>query len=417
MTAARPAPAATDGAVRSPWLMLALATTGFAINFWAWALLSPLGPVFRDNGTLGALSEWQVSLIVAVPVIVGSLGRIPVGALTDKYGGREMFVIVSLATIVPVLFIGFYGQTSYAALLVGGFFLGISGTSFAVGVPFVNAWFPPERRGLAVGIFGAGMGGTAISALTTVKLYTNVGDKAPFLFAATTLAIFAVVAWLLLEDAPGRQAPTLSLATRLKANARLPITWQACILYAVAFGGYVAFSVYLPAYLKTDYGLSPADAANRMAGFVAVAVIMRPVGGWLSDRVGPIRVLASGYMVVVVCAGVAATHPVLEHTGTAAFLIMAMALGSGTGATFALIAKVTDPARVGGVTGLVGAAGGLGGFVPPLIMGYVYGRTDSYAIGLWMLSVTAALTALLTLTVTRRTEQAHAEDVQTVMAQ
>jgi len=89
--------------------MLALATTGFAINFWGWALLSPLGPVFRDNGTLGALSEWQVSLIVAVPVIVGSLGRIPVGALTDKYGGREMFVIVSLATIVPILFIGFYG--------------------------------------------------------------------------------------------------------------------------------------------------------------------------------------------------------------------------------------------------------------------------------------------------------------------
>ncbi len=110
------------------------------------------------------------------------------------------------------------------------------------------------------------------------------------------------------------------------------------------------------------------------------------------------------------------THPVLEHTGTAAFLIMAMALGSGTGATFALIAKVTDPARVGGVTGLVGAAGGLGGFIPPLIMGYVYGRTDSYAIGLWMLSVTAALTALLTLTVTRRTEQAHAKEVQTVLA-
>lgn len=142
-----------------------------------------------------------------------------------------------------------------------------------------------------------------------------------------------------------------------------------------------------------------------MAGFVAVAVIMRPLGGWLSDRVGPIPVLAGGYVVVVVCAGIAATHPVLEHAGTAAFLIMAMALGSGTGATFALIARVTDPARVGGVTPPVAAAGGLGGFVPPLIMGYVYGRTDSYAIGLWMLSATAALTALFTVTVTRRTER------------
>ncbi len=391
--------------LRSPGLMLGLATVGFAINFWAWALLSPLGPVFRDNGTLGALSEWQVSLIVAVPVIVGSLGRIPVGALTDKFGGREMFVIVSLATVVPILFIGFYGQTSYPALLIGGFFLGISGTSFAVGVPFVNAWFPPERRGLAVGIFGAGMGGTAISALTTVKLYTNVGDKAPFLFAAAALVIFAVVAWLLLEDAPGRQAPTSSLASRLMANARLPITWQACILYAVAFGGYVAFSVYLPAYLKTAYDLAPADAANRMAGFVVLAVIMRPVGGWLADRFGPIPVLAGGYVVVVIGAAIASTTPVLAPVGAIAFLAMAMALGSGTGATFALIAKVTDPSRVGGVTGLVGAAGGLGGFVPPLIMGYVYGRTDSYEIGLWLLAITAALTLVLTLTIVRRTAQ------------
>ena len=147
---------------------------------------------------------------MAVPVIVGSLGRIVVGALTDKYGGREMFVIVSVVTIVPILFIGFYGLDSYTLLLVGGFFLGIAGTSFAVGVPFVNAWFPPETRGLAVGIFGAGMGGTAISALTTVKLYTDVGDKAPFLFAAGVLAIFAVVAWLLLRGRTRAGVPTTS---------------------------------------------------------------------------------------------------------------------------------------------------------------------------------------------------------------
>ncbi len=401
-----PAARESEPAHRSPGLMLGLATVGFAINFWAWALLSPLGPVFRASGKLGVLSESQVALIVAVPVIVGSVGRILAGALTDKYGGREMFVIVSLATIVPILFIGYYGQTSYAALLVGGFFLGISGTSFAVGVPFVNAWFPPERRGLAVGVFGAGMGGTAISALTTVKLY-EASDKAPFLAASVALAGFALVAWLVMEDAPGRTAPTVSLMSRLSANARLPITWQACILYAVAFGGYVAFSVYLPAYLKTAYHLEPADAANRMAGFVVLAVLMRPVGGWLSDRVGPIPVLSVGYAVVVAGAAVAATTPILAHVGTAAFLAMAMALGSGTGATFALIARVTEPARVGGVTGLVGAAGGLGGFVPPLIMGYVYGRTDSYAIGLALLAVTAALTLVLTLTVVRHTERAH----------
>ncbi len=310
-------------------LMLGLATAGFAVNFWAWALLSPLGPLFRERGSFGALTESDVALLVAVPVVVGSLGRIVVGALTDRYGGRIMFPVVSAVTILPILFIAFVALDSYALLLVGGFFLGIAGTAFAVGVPFVNAWFPPERRGLAVGIFGAGMGGTAISALTTVKLFSNVDPKAPFLITAVVLAAYAVTAWLLLRDAPGRVAPTGSMIERIRANLVLPITWQASVLYAVAFGGYVAFSVYLPSYLKTAYELTPADAANRMAGFVVVAVIMRPVGGWLSDRLGPIPVLVSGYAVVVVGAAVAATTPLLAHVGTIAFLGMAAALGSG----------------------------------------------------------------------------------------
>ncbi|GAA1615553.1 NarK/NasA family nitrate transporter [Kribbella sancticallisti] len=345
------------GPTRSAGLMLAVATVGFAVNFWAWALLSPLGPLFRTEGTLGTLSESDVALLVAVPVIVGSLGRIPVGALTDRFGGRVMFPLVSAATILPVLFIGFIGLRSFDALLLGGLFLGIGGTAFAVGVPFVNAWFPPERRGLAIGVFGAGMGGTAISALTTVKLYTGAGERTPFLLTAVALAIYTAVAWLVLRDAPGRKPPQGSLLTRVIANAKLPISWQACVLYAVAFGGYVAFSVYLPSYLKTAYDLDAADAANRMAGFVVVAVLMRPIGGWLSDRFGPVPVLAGCYAVVVAGAAVAATTPLLEHVGTVAFLSLAAALGAGSGATFALVAKVTDPARVGGVTGLVGAAG------------------------------------------------------------
>jgi NNP family nitrate/nitrite transporter-like MFS transporter len=383
-------------------LMLVMATIGFAVNFWAWALLSPLGPLFRTEGTVGELTEADVALMVAVPVLVGSVGRIFVGALTDKYGGRVMFPLISAITIVPVLFLAFFALDSFTLILVGGFFLGIAGTSFAVGVPFVNAWFPPERRGLATGIFGAGMGGTAISALTTVQLF-EVAHKLPFLLTAAALAIYAVVSWLVLRDAPGRIVPTTSLMTRLKANAVLPISWQACILYAVAFGGYVAFSVYLPSYLKTEYDLTPADAAMRMAGFVVVAVVMRPVGGWLSDRVGSIPVLAVCFGVVAVTAAIVSSRPPVDTVGAVCFLTMAAALGGGSGATFALIAQVTEPARVGGVTGLVGAAGGLGGFVPPLLMGDIYGRTNSYAWGLWLLAITAALTLVLTLTIVRRT--------------
>ena len=400
MTATPPTTTATPPTTgRQPMLMLVLATLGFAINFWAWALLSPLGPRFKE---LLSLSSSQQALLVAVPVIVGSVGRIPVGALTDRFGGRVMFPLVSAATIVPVLVIGLVGQGSLAALLVGGFFLGIAGTAFAVGVPFVNAWFPPQRRGFAVGVFGAGMGGTAISAFTTVKLVKSHGSAAPFVITAVALGIYAVVALLVLRDAPGRTVPTTSLGARLAAIVKLPVTWQACILYALAFGGYVAFSVYLPAYLKTAYGLEQADASNRMAGFVLVAVFMRPVGGWLSDRLGASRVLAGSYAVVLLGALVQSTTPDLMPVGTIAFLAMAAALGAGSGATFALVAELAHPSQVGSVTGLVGAAGGLGGFVPPLVMGFVYGRTGSYAIGLLLLAAVAVGALLLTVTVVRR---------------
>ena len=421
MTATPATPQSARPLRGGPWLQLAMATIGFAVNFWAWALISPLGALFSpDKATLppGAyekqlsflpftdgrpLTASQASLLVAVPVVVGSIGRIPVGALTDRFGGRIMFPLVSALTIVPVLVIGFWALSSFAALLVVGVFLGISGTSFAVGVPFVNAWFPPERRGLAVGIFGAGMGGTAISALTTVTIFKQHGQAAAFVIVAIALAVYAVVAWLVMRDAPGRVIPSTPLVQRLAATARLPITWQAGVLYTVGFGGYVAFSVFLPLYLKNSYALTAADAATRMAGFVIIAVIMRPVGGALSDRIGSVPVLAACFTLVAVCAAIASGEPPLRGYGTPVFLVMAAALGAASGATFALIAEATDPARVGGVTGLVGAAGGLGGFVPPLVMAYIYSETRSYSIGMWLLAICSALTLVLTVTVVRRT--------------
>ncbi|HEX7746353.1 MAG TPA: MFS transporter [Micromonosporaceae bacterium] len=370
---------------------LALATLGFLLNFWAWALLSPLAPGIKER--LG-LSFAAQSLLVAVPVLVGSLGRIPVGALTDRYGARVMFPLVTLATIVPVLTLAFV--SSYAALIVAGFFLGIGGTAFAVGVPLVSAWYPPARRGFAIGVFGIGMGGTAIANFTTVRLSDAYGPKTPFLLVAAVLAGYAVLAFLLLRDAPDRQRPAGSALARLAQVARLGVTWQLCFLYAVGFGGFVAFSVYLPAYLRTAYGLDVGDAALRTAGFVVLAVIARPVGGWLSDRLHPVPVLVGCFAGVAAFAVVQAFQPPLIPLGTIAFLGMAALLGAASGGVFALVGKVAPADKVGSVTGLVGAAGGLGGFVPPLIMGWVYGVEGSYAIGLMLLSDVALAAAVYT---------------------
>ena len=379
------------------WGMLALATIGFGLNFWAWALISPLGPAYRDD--LG-LTSFQQAFLVAVPVIIGSLGRIPVGALTDRLGARVMFPAVSLATVAPVLFVGYLGD-SYWRLILGGLFLGLGGTTFAVGVPFANAWFPPERRGLALGIFGVGTGGTAVSAFTTVKLAEANGRSFPFLLVAAVLAVYGVLAAVLLRDAPGRTVARGSLLARTWATLRIPATVQASFLYAVGFGGFVAFSVYLPTYLKNAYGLSQSDAAARTAGFVVLAVVARPLGGWLSDRLHPVPVLVTCFAVVTVLAAVAALELGLMPWATIAFLGMAAALGAAAGACFALVARVAPPDKVGSVTGIVGAAGGLGGFFPPLVMGIVYGAFGNYRLGFALLALTALAAALYTRAITR----------------
>lgn len=381
-----------DAVPRGAGLNLTVATVGFLVNFWAWALLGPLGPGIKER--LG-LSFAAQSLLVAVPVVVGSLGRIPVGALTDRIGARIMFPLVSLATIVPVMVLAFV-QSSYPAMIVAGFFLGLGGTAFAVGVPHVSAWYPPARRGFALGVFGVGMGGTAISNFSTVKLSDEFGAKAPFLLVAAILAGYAVVAYLLLRDAPARRPSTGSPWQRTAEVSRLTVTWQLCLLYATGFGGFVAFSVYLPAYLRTSYDLQINDAALRTAGFVVLAVIARPVGGWLSDRFHPVPVLVWSFAGVAVLAVVQAFEPGLMPLGTMAFLGMATLLGAASGAVFALVGKLAPPDKVGAVTGVVGAAGGLGGFVPPLVMGWVYGVEGSYAIGLMLLSDVALAAAVYT---------------------
>ena len=387
---------AQDTVPPGAWRALLLVTLGFGVNFWAWALLSPLGPVYVEQG----LAQ-DASLIVALPVLVGSLGRILMGGLSDRFGGHLMFPLVSLLTVIPVLFLGLVGQYSYSTLLLGGFFLGIAGTTFAIGVPFVNSWFPPAKRGMATGLYGVGMGGTAISAFTTVPLVDAAGSAAPFIVTAIALVLYAVLAWLFMPDAPTWKPSGKSMLSQTLLAMRQKVTWQACYLYALSFGGYVAFSVFLPTMLKNWYGLTTADASFRMAGFVIVAVIMRPLGGTLSDRIGAVRTLLISYVAVALAALMLAFQPALMPLGTIDFIVMAAGLGLGSGAVFALVAQAADPSVVGSVTGFVGAAGGLGGFVPPLVMAAIHAGSGSYSLGIVLLLIATLGAVVVTLFVGR----------------
>jgi MFS transporter, NNP family, nitrate/nitrite transporter len=375
---------------------LALATLAFAISFWAWNLIAPLGVRYAE--AMG-LSSGQKSLLVATPVLVGSLGRILAGALTDRFGGRLMFTVLLLATAPFVLLVAIAGdRDSYGLMLLFGFFLGIGGTTFAVGIPFVNAWFEADRRGFATGVFGAGMGGTALSAFFTPRFVDWFGYGVTHLIIAAALVGVAFLVWTAMRDSPAWAPNTDPVVPKLSAALKLPVTWQMSFLYAVAFGGFVAFSTYLPTYLKDVYSFDLTDAGTRTAGFAVAAVIARPIGGVLADKVGPRTVAATAFAGAAVMAVVVALQPEPEVPAGLSFIVMAAFLGLGTGGVFAWVAATAPKDRVGTVSGLVGAAGGLGGFFPPLVMGATYDEDDhSYTIGLLLLCATATVAFVYTL--------------------
>jgi MFS transporter, NNP family, nitrate/nitrite transporter len=390
-------PAETVSDVRTGQMRnLVLATLAFAMTFWAWNLIAPLGVRYTEQF---GLTSGQKSLLVATPVLVGSLGRIVTGALADRFGGRLMFSLLCFASVPPVLLVVFAGNhASFALLLVSAFFLGIAGTTFAVGIPFVTAWFEPARRGLATGIFGAGMGGTALSAFFTPRFVTWWGYTQTYLVVAAGVAVVGVLSWMMMADSPRWSANRDPVVPKLVAALRLPVTWAMSFLYAVTFGGFVAFATYLPTYLKDVYDFDLTQAGTRTAGFALAAVVARPIGGALADRVHPRPVVLTSLAGASVMAIVVSTKPAPELAAGLTFVVMAFLLGIGMGGVFAWVARRAPADRVGSVAGVVGAAGGLGGFFPPLVMGASYNEAGhSYTTGLVLLCITAAVALVFVL--------------------
>lgn len=374
---------------------LALATWVSAINFWAWNMIGPLSTTYANDISL---TSTQASMLVATPILVGSLGRIAVGPLTDRFGGRAMFIAISLASIVPVLAVGFAGNAgSYPLLLVFGFFLGIAGTIFAVGIPFANNWYDASRRGFATGVFGAGMVGTALSAFFTPRFVGWFGLVATHVIVAAALAVTAALCVLVMRNAPDFSPNTDRVAPKLLAACKLRVTWEMSFLYAIVFGGFVAFSTYLPTYIQTVYSFSAVDAGARTAGFALAAVVARPIGGALSDRIPPKYVVLASFAGTAVTALVATLQPPPDFWSAVVFITMAIFLGIGTGGVFAWVALRAPAKSVGSVTGIVAAAGGLGGYFPPLVMGATYDPVDNdYTVGLVLLVATALVALLYT---------------------
>ncbi|HET9372615.1 MAG TPA: MFS transporter, partial [Vicinamibacterales bacterium] len=319
-----------------------------------------LAPVFAN---LYQLNASQTALLVAIPVLLGSIARLPMGMLTDRFGGRGVFTALLLFSAGAAAALPLAG--SYQALLACAFFLGMAGSSFAIGAAFVSRWTAADRQGTALGVYGLGTIGQSIAVFAGPVVAAAFGWEMVFRGTAVLLIVWATVFAAFARN-PVHAARPPGFGAMVAVLRRSPVAWLLGAFYFLTFGGFVAFSIYLPTLLRTQFGLSPADAGFRAAGFVVLATLMRPVGGSLADRIGGAQVLSW------VFGGIAIFSLLLSWSAMVPFTVGALScavlMGLGNGAVFKLVPD-HFPRDTGTVTGLVGAMGGLGGFFPPLVLG------------------------------------------------
>jgi NNP family nitrate/nitrite transporter-like MFS transporter len=361
---------------------LVLSTVAMVISFAVWSVFSPIASTLQEQYQL---TETQRSFIIVIPILLGSIMRIPMGIIADKYGARKVYTLTMLFSVLPMFAAGF--ANSYGALLFWAFLIGMAGTTFTIAITYVTKWFPAEKQGLVLGIIGIGNLGTAVASFTVPSIVNLFGLQWAFWGLAFALSIMTVVYWLGTKELPKpKEVKTLKEAlsvTKYKA------TWVLSLYYFLTFGGFVAFGFYLPTLLQETFHFSPVDAGLNVAVFVVAATLIRPIGGYLADKLGANQVIIFLFSGIILSASIMAISLDNFSVFSISCIVMALLLGAGNGAVFKLVPAVS-PNNTGAVTGIISAIGGIGGFFPPLVMGMVKEMTGTYSSGFILLALFAA---------------------------
>ncbi|MCP1675336.1 NNP family nitrate/nitrite transporter-like MFS transporter [Natronocella acetinitrilica] len=374
----------TDKSLQStqqrPQAVLWMSTLSFTVCFAVWVMFGVIGnPIAEELG----LSETQFGILTAMPILSGSLARLPIGMLTDRYGGRTVYFLLMLSTVLPIYLVQF--ATSYWQLLMLGLLVGLVGASFSVGIAYVARAFPRDRQGFAMGVFGAGNAGAALTNYVAPTLVVILGWQFVPTAYACAMLVMAVAFWLFTTpDAPDKESDRPSLREQL-ALMRDPRLLKYCQYYSVVFGGYVALSLYLTRYFIMEYGVGLQLAALIATIFVLPSGVIRALGGWFSDRFGAHAVTWWCMWISAICLFIMSYPPteyrvetlngemqfafgVNIYLFTALLFVLGVAWGFGKASVFKYVSDDFDR-NIGVVSGIVGLAGGVGGFLLPIKFG------------------------------------------------
>lgn len=376
-----PQPTHTGAELPGNLLQLLIAIGCFITCFAVVACIAAMMPTMTERLHL---ADWQVGVVLGLPMLLGSLGRIPFGILADRVGGRAVFIGILAFALVPTILMPF--AQSFWQLILGSLMIGVPLGVFSVGVSFISNWYPSHRQGTALGILGIGNVGASLTLFEAPRLARQFGYAWGFWGFAILTAICLLVVIFFCRNAPERSRARKPGLRDFIQPLSGRTAWILSLFYFLCFGGLLAMRSYLPQFLTLTFHLLKTDAGMRAAGFGVLATLMRPAGGWLADRIGGRKILLAAFPAVAVLALFMAWPTMLMFTIGA--LGIAVCIGMGNGAIFKIVAH-RFKGRVGTVTGLVGAVGAIGGFFPPLVLGAIRQETGTFTLGFVFLSAFA----------------------------